>query len=647
MFTDHFGHYMPITWLTLGIDYVIWGLNPFGYHLTNLLLHSTNAVLCYFLLRNLLRRCLPDENPGRLGWMALAGALFFSLHPLRVESVAWVTERRDLVSGLFFLPSLLAYLRSTEDTSRGKWLALSIGAFACSMLCKAMGMTLPLVLLILDAWPLGRYDREKPKSVLLEKLPYLAVMATAAALSAWAQHDAKAVYTIQEYPPSQILAQPGYRVSFYVLKTLLPFGLSPLYFYRRELGAAHVMGWIAVLAVTAFVLLRRRQLPGPAVVWAAFLLLIAPVSGFVQAGPHFAADRYTYLACLPFAALFAGILGLPPGGTARRAAAAAAACVLVGFAALTVRQCGYWRNSIALWDRALSIEPDVYFSLQNRASAKSDLFDWPGALADFDRAIDLNPKYPNSWYGRGIARANLGDPQAALEDLNVSLKLAPAQAGTLSSRGLTRAMLGDRAGAIADADEALRLAPDSYQPNLHRGLIRFQFGDMPGAIVDFSHAIQVAPESSLAWFNRGLAASRIGRPKEALADFRRATELRPDYAEALAQRGLSRALLNEPAPGLADLTQSLRIKPDAPTFLYRAAVRGMLGDFRGSVEDCDQSLRMKPDVPEAYLRRGAAFLALGDRTAAARDLQKTLELAPPQWPQRRQAEDLLFRAVSK
>jgi len=640
MFTNHFGHYMPITWLSLGLDYVVWGMNPFGYHLTNLLLHSINAVLCYFLLNQILRRGLPEESPGRRGWMALAGALFFSLHPLRVESVAWVTERRDLVSGLFFLLSLLAYLRSTENASRVKWLTLSGAAFACSMLGKAMGMTLPLVLLILDAWPLRRFQREKPKSVLLEKLPYLAVMAAAAALSAWAQTSAGAVYSLREYPPSQMLGQPGYRLSFYVLKTLLPFGLSPLYFYRRELGAAHVAGWIVVLAATAFVLVRRRQFPAAAVAWFSFLLLIGPVSGFAQAGPHFAADRYTYLACLPFAALFSGVLSIPPGGAARRAAAAAAACVLAGFAALTVRQCGYWRNSIALWDRAISIEPGVYFSLQNRGSARMEAQDWTGALSDFSQAVDLNPGYPNSWYGRGVTRASLGQHAAAVQDLSVALTLDPGHAETYSSRGLSRARLNDRTGAFADAEEALRLAPDAFQPNLHRGLIRVAFGDPAGAVQDFSRAIRISPDASAGYLNRGMAFFRLGRIPEAMDDFRRTLALNPDQAEALAQRGALRLMMKDTAGGIADLSDSLRLKPDPSVYLQRASARALLREMTAAVGDCSEAIRLQPDAPDGWASRGRFRLQLGD-VGGSEDLQRALRVAPRDWLPRKQVEILL------
>src|SRR5581483_7539728 len=160
-------------------------MNPFGYHLTSVLLHAINAALCFALMERLLERARPQESPRARTAMAMAGALFFSLHPLRVESVAWVTERRDVLSGLFFLLSLLAYVKSTAGPARRRWLLASLAAFAASLLSKAMGMTLPLVLLVLDAWPLRRFERERPAAVLGEKLPFFALLLAGAGLSAW------------------------------------------------------------------------------------------------------------------------------------------------------------------------------------------------------------------------------------------------------------------------------------------------------------------------------------------------------------------------------------------------------------------------------------------------------------------------------
>jgi len=647
MFTDHFGHYMPLTWMSLGLDYVVWGMNAFGYHLTSVVLHSINAALCFALMGRLLGRALPDQAARARHALALAAALFFSLHPLRVESVAWITERRDVLSGFYFLLSLLAYLKSTDGSSRRLWLGASLVAFAASLLCKAMGMTLPLVLLILDAWPLRRFERERPRDILIEKAPFFALLVAGAALSAWAQTSAHAVYTFREYPLAQIAGQPGYRLSFYVVKTLLPIGLSPLYFYRPEMGAAHIVGGVAVLGLSVLLWRRRREAPAAAAAWASYLVLIGPVSGLAQAGPHAVADRYSYLACLPFAGLFAAVPTLPSAPAARRAAAALAAVALVLLAGLTIRQCACWHDSVALWERAISIEPDVYFSVHNRGTARMALQDWAGALADFDRAIALNPRYPNPWYDRGTVRATLGEHAAAVEDYTAALRLAPERANAYSARGWSRSKLGDRAGSLADVEEAVRRGPDLFQPRLHRGLVRLTWGDPTGALEDFTRAAALEPLSSLARLKRGLSLLQLGRHPEALADFGRAVDLAKDDPEAIAQRGLARALLHDPAAGLADLTESLRLRPDSGNFLLRANVRAMLADFRGSVEDCDRAIRLKPGFPEAYARRGNFLLELGDRPEAARSLQRALELAPPDWPLRRATEGLLFQALPR
>jgi hypothetical protein len=265
MFTNAFGHYMPLTWLTLALDYVFWGMNPVGYHATNLALHALNAVLFYFVLRVLLRRAVPDLDPTRLAIAAAVGALCFSIHPLRVESVAWITERRDLLSGAFFLSTILAYLRMIEEpegtTARMKWLALSALLFAAMLLSKTMGFTLPLVLLILDVYPLRRASRASAPGLLKEKLVFFALMVGAFAMISFSAGKAGGMSTREHYPLIQSVARPGYAVSFYLAKTLLPIGLSPIYWYRPELGLPQVLGWLFLLTLSAILLIQRRRAP--------------------------------------------------------------------------------------------------------------------------------------------------------------------------------------------------------------------------------------------------------------------------------------------------------------------------------------------------------------------------------------------------
>jgi len=542
MFTDFFGHYMPLTWLTLGLDYLLWGMNPVGYHATSILLHAVTALLVFLFLRDLIRRARPDLPEMPVSWIAAAGALFFSIHPLRVESVAWITERRDVTSGIFYLLTLITYLKMTSrpsgSSARRKWLWISVACFVGMILSKAMAMTLPLVLLLLDLYPLRRRPAETLAALLREKIPFFVLMIGAIAATSITQSHAEALYTREGYPLIQSLTQPGFRVAFYLLKTLLPVDLSPLYWYRPTIGIPQVLGWLAVLGISTLAFLRRRSAPAAGIAWASYLVLIAPVSGVFQAGPHFAADRYSYFACLPFAALFAAaLLSIPP-----RTALGIAGGILLTLGALTWRQCGFWTDSFALWNRAIALDPDVYFTHCRRGQALAARGQWVPALEDYNRSIELNP----AWFESRGARAR------------------------------ARLHLQDLAGAIDDATQALRL-----QPGWGEG------------------------------FNlRAQALSKMGRPQEAIADFSRALEIRPQYMEAR---------------------------------IGRATDRARLGDLDGAIADLDEAIRFDPQ-PAIYVRRGMTRAMREDLAGAATDFARALELAPPDWPQRRQVQEFLDRA---
>jgi len=587
MFSNYSGHYMPLTWLTLGLDYVLWGMDPFGYHLTSLLLHVLNAGLVWLLLDRLLRRAMPAADDVRRRWSAAAGGLFFSIHPLRVESVAWVTERRDLVSGVFFLLTLLAYLRMSESApgSRGRraWLAASAAAFAASLLGKAMGMTLPLVLFLLDAWPLRRFGREKTASLVAEKIPFILLMGAAIVLTSLGQRQVQALSGLDHYPLTQMLTQPGSRVSFYVLKTLLPVGLSPLYFYRAELGLPQALGWVAVLLLTILTLRRWRQAPAPAVAWLSYGFLIAPVSGIVQAGPHDTADRYSYLACLPFAALIAGALCRPAGARGRNVLHVVAGLLLAVLGVLTLRQCGFWKDSLTLWSRALEVGPPNHLALLNRGTARLEVGDAAGAVEDYSRSLEINPAYVKSWNSRGLARERLGDLGGARSDYDEALRLRPDYPLAWTNRGSLRRRAGDLPGALADAEEAVRRDPAGGNGYILRAGLRRSQGDLKGAGEDYDRAVAVAPLSVEALNNRGMLRLQTGRPAEAFADYDRALSLKPGNPPVLVGRGQARLLTGDAAGAAADFDLALRSAPrdwplrhDVEVLLQRAqAARGL------------------------------------------------------------------------
>src|SRR3989449_11431576 len=356
MWTTHLGHYIPLTWMTLGLDYLLWGLNPVGYHLMSLLLHAANAVVFFFVVRRILTRALPSlsERGHALAVSAGVAALVFAIHPLRVESVAWVTERRDVLSGLFYLLTILLYLRACERGARGRgWYGLSVAAFVLALLSKSMVVNLPVVLLILDVYPLRRLGgavgwwSEPARRVYVEKIPFVLLAAAASAIALVAQLSHDTMVSVVQLSALGRLAVSVYGVSFYLWKTVAPVNLSPLYELPPTVNPwalPFIVSYGVVVAITAIVLALRRRAPGLPAAWVAYIVVLLPVLGIFQSGPQIAADRYTYLAGLGWAILVsAGVLS----HWRRRPFlfTGLAACVLFGLGILTWNQVQVWRDS--------------------------------------------------------------------------------------------------------------------------------------------------------------------------------------------------------------------------------------------------------------------------------------------------------------
>jgi tetratricopeptide (TPR) repeat protein len=614
MFTYSVEHYIPLTWITFGVDYVLWGMNPRGYHATNLLLHSLNAVLFFHLAESLLQRARPASRPGAVRAAAALAALLFAVHPLRAESVAWITERRDVLSGVFFLLTILAYLRAADaapgTAGRRRWRGASVVLFGMMVLSKAMGMTLPLVLLVLDVYPLGRHRREGFRALTIEKIPLFAVMLAAGVLTWFTQTGAGSIDQ-EAYPLIQSLAQPGFRISFYVGKTLFPFGLAPVYHFHPAIGFPQIAGWTAVLAATGALFVARGRWPSGLAVWLSYLLLIAPVAGILQTGIYYAADRYSYLACLPFALLAAGALG---GLLERRPAAAVgiAGALLVGMGALAWRQTGIWKDSETLWSRQIAVDSGSWTGYLNRGSARHDAGDRAGALEDYTRCLEIKPDNVVARTSRGAVKFELDDPKGAVEDYSRSIEIRPSYERAWNLRGMVRERMGDRAGARQDFDRALEIRPDYPVALTNRGFLRRNLGDLAGAQEDAKTALRIDPGNGVAYVLLASilrARGELSAAKEALD---RAVALAPGSVEAFNNRAL--------------------------IFMQTGRPREALADYERAVE-------LSPGNPSVLMGRAQARYLLGDRPGAAADLRLALERAPQGWTFRADAESLLQRAL--
>lgn len=416
MFTTTFtGPYQPLSWLTLAIDGSLWGFDdPHAFHRTNVVLHALTALAVFQLAHGLLRLALPAIRHGSpdVAWASVVTALLFAVHPLRCESVAWITERRDVLSGLFYVSTVIAYLRAhgAEGSARFRWLLLSLALFLLALLSKASGVTLPLVLLVLDAWPLGRMSSPGPerRRAVLEKLPFLALSCVFGWIAIRGQAgEVGAMRGLADHGVLQRLVQASYATCFYVWKSLWPTALSPIYEMPRPLVPSDVVfvsSAVAAVTITAIAIALRERLPAVACAWVAYIVLLAPLSGLLQAGPQLVADRYSYLACIPFALLAAGgLLAWIERRPDRRTYALQFACgVVLLLGALTFRQAQVWRSSESLWSHALRQAPDSPTALQNfgmdRLQAAESARDvtrrrrfLEQARISFERGVDTTP----------------------------------------------------------------------------------------------------------------------------------------------------------------------------------------------------------------------------------------------------------------
>jgi len=486
------GHYQPLAWLTLGLDYCLWGLNPGGYHLTSLLLHAANAVLCFFAIDTLLRIRGADALAG--AWAAAAGALFFALHPLRVEPIAWAAIRGDSLAGLFFLAAVLAYLKDR--------VGLCLLLFALSLLSKATALALPVVLLVLDYGATGRARRERAAALWLEKAPFFALTGLAMLVAFEAKNMAHAVVGSEGEVAHGLLErtlQAGHGAIFYLVKTLLPTNLVPLYPLERTFEAPAPLDYAAVALVVgvsvALIALRRRA-PSLLAAWIAYGALVSPVLGFAQSGPQLAADRYTYLACLPWSALLAGglvALTAPGGRWAGRgpAVGVGVAILLAALGAASFVQTFVWRDSITLWNRIVAVNPESGLVHFYRGNTRRTTGDPEGAIADYDRALALRvPLRSDTLMNRGAAWQLLGDRERAFEDMSEAIRTDP-QARWYLNRGSLR-VESDPTGAIADWSEALRRDPEMVDAYHARGAARDVLGMRAGAIADYQAALERA-----------------------------------------------------------------------------------------------------------------------------------------------------------
>jgi protein O-mannosyl-transferase len=432
MFTTfHAGHYIPLTWLSLGLDYLLWGLHPGGYHLSSLLLHAATALGFYFLALRLLRLALPPATtPAALRWGAALAALLFAIHPLRVESVASATERRDVLSGLFYVLALLCYVKAFDRAPAAaaprlhpRWYVLTLAAFAAALLSKSIVVTLPVTLLVLDVYPLRRLGGPagwRTPRPWLEKLPFFALSAAAAAVAFLALLPLGNARSVADMGLEIRALLAVYGLAFYLFKTVLPLDLSPLYPVFVTITWWHfaVVAGMALVAVTM-----RRRWPAFTAVCLVYAITLGPVLGFFHNGPQAVADRYSYLACLGWALLVGAAAGHTWAGA--RVVRVVICGAVFALALLTWQQSSVWRSAVTLWSHAASLGSGGRAAHAGLAEAL-EAAGRPGeAIPHYVEAMRRSAKKA-SWHVRlGRLYARVGDDPAAVRHFSEALAEEP------------------------------------------------------------------------------------------------------------------------------------------------------------------------------------------------------------------------------
>ena len=633
--TWHASNWHPLTWLSHMVDWQLFGLNAGGHHLVNVLFHATNAVLLFLLLLRLTSAL----------WQSALIAALFAWHPLHVESVAWVAERKDVLSAFFGLLTLMAYVRYAQSRSkvegRGSRADIAVQAldsrllgaakrsgdgstrdyllvlffFACGLMSKPMLVTLPFVFLLLDYWPLQRLpDFELRISrwsrLVWEKWPFFALAAASCVVTFIAQKRGEAVVSLGGYPLSSRIANAAVAYGKYLFNSVYPVNLAviyplPIYSLPKENPWVQVAGAIIVLAMISWVIWRaRRQRPYLLTGWLWYLGMLVPVVGLVQVGSQAMADRFTYL---PLIGVFIGVVfGL--GDLAKKlrlepmVMASVAGVVLAGCLFATARQLRFWRDSETLFEHTLAATKDNPIAQSNLGTALSEAGQPQEAAEHFGEALRLNPGYAPAHYNLGVALTQTGHLQEAIEHFREALRLKPDYAMAHNNLGVALAQTGQPQEAIKHYQEALRLQPNLPDAHCDLGITLTEVGRLTEAITHFEQALQLEPNHPKAHNGLGLVLLQNGQADKAIAQFRTALQLQPDWTAA--RNNLGDALINF------------------------GCVLFQKGQMSQAIAPLQEGLQIRPDNVGAYNCLGFIFFRQGQAGAAVANFQKALVLQP-------------------
>ncbi|MGP8246140.1 MAG: tetratricopeptide repeat protein [Bryobacteraceae bacterium] len=524
------GNWFPLTWLSHMLDVELFGLDSGLHHLTSVAIHALATLLLFAVLRRITKSRWPS---------AMVAALF-ALHPLHVESVAWIAERKDVLSAFFWMLTLYAYAGYAARPGPARY-ALTLLAFCLGLMAKPMLVTLPLVLLLVDYWPLARGVR------ILEKLPFLALSAAVSVVAYVVHRGAGATASFEIFPLAVRLENALVSYAVYALKMFWPSNLAVFYPYSRgSLAVPATFAGIGLAAITFLSIRMAARRPYLIVGWAWYLVTLAPVIGVIQVGAQARADRYTYIPMVGLSIALvwgaAEILQAWPRVRAALAWSVCAACLV-----LTWSQVRYWRDGVSLFRHAVDVTTDNYvarFNLASALGARGEDVEAAGQLAE---AVRIRPNSAAARAELGQLLAKQGRLQEALLQLHAAVRLNPSDAISHYRLGTVLGEAGSPREAAGEFMEAVRLDPGNADAHYNLGISLASQGHIEQAASEFGAAVRLSPDDASARYNLGVSLARLGRIRESIAQLSEAIRIDPRLPGA--REALDDAIASERATG--------------------------------------------------------------------------------------------------
>jgi Flp pilus assembly protein TadD len=576
----HFGKYQPLTWLTFGLDYVVWWADPFGYHWTNLLLHACNAIGVYLLALRLFSfrtRHVPQSGNEILRLAAGLSALVFAIHPLRVEAVAWASARSEILATLFFLCSLLFYLQAVQISQasrrRARWMILSVSAYCLSLLSGMSGIALPGVLLVLDFYPLRRFAGSgnwlspETRRLFKEKISYLLIALIGLAVALIGSNADSFVGETFDEPAITDIALYLAAPVFHFWKALVPFGLSPAYEPRGWIVA---LGGCASLAVSIWLYLIRESWPALMASWICYLMLLWFIPNNYSLGLEMLADRRAYLSCIPWAVL-TGAAAMYcwetyASGRLRRwilfVGVGMSVMILFGLGALTSAHTRVWHDAETLWKNAAgSGASKAHYNLAVLQEAQGKYDD---AIASYRRVAQIDWRRWDVEEKAALLLEKQGKIVEAVKSFRSVVRINPAAVEARNRLALGLMKQGEMEEAVRHLRKVLELAPERNDTRVTLGTLLTLQGRLTDAKVLFQQAVKFEPGNAKILLNLGQVLAAQGDLNKAIDYFQEAVRIMPE--DAGAQESLGRALAEqgkkiEAAEHLGEAVRILKSSP--------------------------------------------------------------------------------------